>query len=271
MFFSRSLFVFISLLLNISILNNSIATEIPIGTTIHSCGDDAGWPPYTYFTPTKKAGGYDVDILKEIFKKHGLESKVDMLPWKRCLLWAKHGKKYQMALSASYNKERDSTYLLTRHYYTVTLSYFYSKDHFPEGMDINTQTDFKKYKVCGLLGYAYANFGIPADDIEQTAKTASQVMEKIKRKRCDLYIDRYEIFAGFAYMGSNYIDDYNLGFAPVPGAEPEKFYLLISRNYEYAKELKSLIDTAIDSIENQGKLGPKVTQSIEKLKNLFGQ
>ncbi len=247
------------------------AAAIPEGTIIRSCGDDAGWPPYTYVTPQDSVAGYDVDILKQILEKHDLVSKVVMLPWKRCLHWAKHGKKYQIALSAGSNPEREKTYLLTRYYYTVTPSYFYSKTNFPDGLVIESVEDFKKYKVCGLLGYNYVKFGIPAEDIDTSAKETAQVVEKTVRKRCDVFLDRAEIFVGFAYMGINYIKDNNLGFAAAPGAQSEKFYLMISRDYEYANELKAIIDTEINHIDSRGDLEKMVDKSIAELKGLFGQ
>ena len=106
--------------------------DIPPGTKITTCGDGAGWPPYTFFElhnneQTDNIVGYDVDVLNAILPKHNLNVIVEMPPWKRCLHETDKGEKYQIALSSSYNEERDKTYLMTRYYYTVTPHYFYLK------------------------------------------------------------------------------------------------------------------------------------------------
>jgi len=48
------------------------------GKTINICDDGAEWPPYTYYKrvngeATKELVGYSVDVIREIFSKHGIE------------------------------------------------------------------------------------------------------------------------------------------------------------------------------------------------------
>ncbi len=169
-------------------------------------------------------------------------------------------------MSAGSNKERNKTYLFTRHYYEITPSYFYSKTRFPDGMGIEKVSDFKKYKVCGLLGYNYVNYLIPPEDIDTTAKEFKQVVEKLVRERCDVFLAQYEVFIGFSYMGDNYIQDYNLAYGPIPGGTTDKFFLMISRDFEHAEELKALIDEEIDNLEAEGQLNEMIEASISKIK-----
>lgn len=235
------------------------AQAIPAGTTIATCGDGAGWPPYTFFEfvegqQTETILGYDVDILNAILPQHDLKVVVDMPPWKRCLSEADKGEKYQIALSSSFNEERNKTYLLTRHYYTVTPHYFYFKEHFPDGLSISSIDDFSNYRVCGLFGYNYAGFKIPKESIDSGTKNFPRLIEKTRRKRCDVFLARFEIFAGFALSGSDYIGDNGLGNAPVPDAPADKFYMLISRNFEYAEALKKLLDDGISGLEQNGSM-----------------
>ena len=247
------------------------AATIPEGTTINSCGDGGGWPPYTYETPNNEVVGYDVDILGKIFSKHKLKSRIEMTAWKRCLKLADEGREYQMVPSSSFNKERDKTYLLTRHYYTITPGFFYIAKNFPNGLKIKKVSDFKKYNVCGLLGYNYSSFRVPKEDIETGTRSFDQVVEKTHRERCDLFLARYELFAGFAKMGTDYIQDYGLKFSSIPGVESEKFHIMISRNYQYAKELKELLDKEISLLDAKGQLQPMVLESINNIEEHFSR
>ena len=64
----------------------------------------------------------------------------------------KKGVNYQMALNASYSKKREDEYVMSKNIYEASSVYFYIKKKFPEGPEIKTIADFKKYQVCGLLG-----------------------------------------------------------------------------------------------------------------------
>ncbi len=88
-----------------------------------------------YGKKTKEAAGYGIDVLNEIFGKHGIKYTISFMPWKRCLMELKRGNKYQMALSGSYTVERDRAYHLVN-WYKTTAYYFYSKKHYPNGLNI---------------------------------------------------------------------------------------------------------------------------------------
>ncbi len=243
-----------------------LASGIPADTVINLCSDEGGWPPYNYYNKAKRIQGYDIDILKKVFKPNGVNYSMKLLPWKRCLHWGKHGKKYQIVTSGGSNEERRKTYLYSRDYYQITPSYFYSKTRFPDGLDIKRNIDFKKWKVCGILGYNYANYNLPVEDIDVTARETKQVVEKLERERCDVFLAQYEIFVGFSYLGENYIEDYDLAYAPIPEGTTDKFYFMISRHFKYANELKALIDKEIDKLESEGELKRMIDVSIEKIK-----
>jgi len=48
------------------------------------------WFPYTY-TENDEAKGYEIDILKAVFKRMHVDAKYIELPWKRCLLELEYG------------------------------------------------------------------------------------------------------------------------------------------------------------------------------------
>ena len=241
------------------------AQFIKSGSVIHTCGDGAGWPPYTFFKrvngqKTEEIIGYDVDVLKAIGAKHRIKFTVSMPPWKRCRKRAKKGKKFQIALSASYNKERERDYLMSRDYYSLTPHYFYSKIKYPKGLAIKTIRDTKQYRICGLFGYNYVGF--QPHEINQDSKIFPDVIKSAHYGKCDLFLARYEILAGFSVIGEPYLND-TLGNAPYPDVPTTKFHMLISRKYKFAHELKALIDREITELEGKGQLQKILSKYIK--------
>ena len=230
---------------------------IPPGTTIKTCNDGGEWPPYFYYVRengavTNQLLGFDTDYLSQIFEARGLDFTFELIAWSRCLHEVETGETFKMVSSVAYSKERDEKYHMTDSYYTVQPHYFYPKSVYPNGLDINTLEDFSKYKVCGLRGYNYANFGVDVDTVDMGTKIFPQLIEKTVRQRCDVFLGRYEIFAGFAKTGNNYIKDHNLGNAPMPGVEGDKFYMMVSRNYEYAEDLIAVLNQGIEQLKSSG-------------------
>tara|TARA_B100000315_G_scaffold132181_1_gene121607 strand:+ start:594 stop:1427 length:834 start_codon:yes stop_codon:yes gene_type:complete len=258
----------LSCLIFIVVTSPVFAERLKKGDTIHVCGDGAGWPPYTFFKhekgeKTKEIIGYDIEVLNSIFKKHGINAIFEMPPWNRCVKLAETGIKYQIALSASYSKERDRKFILTRDYYRISPYYFYSRNKYQKDIDITVKEDFLQYKVCGLYGYNYMGFNLPLMKIDRGAKNFDLVIKKTHKGRCDLFIARYEILVGFDQIGVNYLER-DLGYAPIPGATLEKFYMLISRNYKHANQLKKIIDSGIAEMEKSGKLKKIIEMYIGK-------
>jgi polar amino acid transport system substrate-binding protein len=231
-------------------------------TTIHIADDGAEWPPYSYYKrvngkKTNEIVGFSVDVITEIFKKHGIEFTVELLPWERTKRYVEKGKKHQMLLSASYNEERVKKYLVSRSYYTLNNVAFYSAKKYPAGLFVKSIDDIKKnYKVCGLLGYSYGSLGFSSGEIDQNIGTYSQLIMVLhnRLKRCDMFIEGYEIFAGFKAIGIDYLSDKDLKYTTIPGMTPKTYHMMISRNFKYGEELKHLIDKGITSLEESGRL-----------------
>jgi polar amino acid transport system substrate-binding protein len=137
--------------------------ELSPGTTIDTCNDGGGWPPYLYYEreKTNKIAGYDIDYLANIVENESMGFTFELIAWSRCLHDVETGEKYKMA----YSDERAKTYLASDPYYIVQPHYFYAKANYPTGLEISSLAEFSNYKVCGLRGYNYANFGIDVDFI----------------------------------------------------------------------------------------------------------
>ncbi len=229
------------------------------GKTVIFCVEDGEWPPFNF---TKRVNeqktsvtlGYDIDVIEMIFSEYGIKAEFVILPWKRCLLRTQKGV-YQAVPSASNSPQRAKDYLMTEAYYTMTPSYFYLKEKYPDGLTINNASELKKQgKICGRHGYNYVNFGLKNNDVCMGSKTYQSLVDMTLKGRCDIFLARYEAFLGLSFIGQDFISDRRFGHAPIPNVEPEKFYIMISRNFKYAHELKTILDSGILKLKDSGKL-----------------
>ena len=230
----------------------SISTMALERTSLAICGDVSGWPPY-HFEKERKVIGYDIDVLEAIFSPLGLTITVDLPPWQRCLRETKLGR-YDIALSAAYSEERDEDYILTDYYYTLQPSYVYSSITYPEGLPIRTAQDLDYLRTCGLQGYNYTGFGVDDGKVRKNGRTFEQVVKMLEANRCDVFLARYEILAGFkASEGIDHLTN-GLKVVSIPGISGDKFYMLISRSIPDGQELKSIFDQRIQQLRSAGQL-----------------
>lgn len=237
---------FIMLAIGVSL--NALAMD---GEEIRVCGDGAGWPPYTYELAGEVAG-YDVDVLERILTPAGVSFTVEMQPWARCTGLTETGA-YHIALSASYSAERAQTYLLTAPYYTVQPSYIFDRNRYPNGLDVSEPADLVGYRLCGLRGYNYTGFGVANENVDQGTNTFVQVVNKTLAGRCDAFLARYEILAGFSALGQNHLRE-GLTAEPIPGVEADQFHMMISRQYPGAEELVQLLNRGFEALAADGTL-----------------
>lgn len=245
----------VALLMGMSSL--SLARELKPGMEVTFCHGTGGWVPYDFFRmengeKTRESIGYSIDVLNEILNEHGLKLKSHYYPWKRCLLKVKQGE-IDLVLSATYSEERSKDYLLSIPYYSLTPNFFYMKSKYPQGISIASSEELFQYRMCGLLGYNYENFGIPNDRVLMSVTSFKALMAQLESGRCDVVLARYEPLAGRAMIGERYFDN-RIQKAAIPNVNQEPFLILISRETSHAYELKGIIDDGIDRLRRQGRL-----------------
>ncbi|SCA57665.1 putative amino acid ABC transporter [Candidatus Terasakiella magnetica] len=228
------------------------------GKTIRFCGDGSGWPPYTYANPNKpdEVLGYDVDVITEILAKHNVKAEFFMPSWKQCLEHSEKGKVFHVALSASYSEERDAKYLLSDAYYSITQNYFYAKSRFEKKPDIKTADDlFKLGKVCGRYAYNYEGTGVMKNSqIVQAGKSYNALIMRTLSSDCAFFLARPSIILGFSLVGKKLIDPLVIGYSPIPGAKKDDFYMMISRQFPHAEELRDMINKGVAQMKASGRL-----------------
>ncbi|ODN41979.1 substrate-binding periplasmic protein [Piscirickettsia litoralis] len=180
-------------------------------------------------------------------------SKVDFIPWKRCLQQLLKGK-YDLVMNASYNAERAANYLYTKGYYEMRPAYFYSLKKYPNGLpDVTSGATLSKYKICGLAGYNYKSFNVDLSVLDTGSKNFNSVTKKVRAGRCDAFIARIEALAGFKAIGQDYLKG-DIGYKPIPDAKASEFYMIISKKSKNAKALQETINKGIEKLRADGEL-----------------
>jgi len=248
---------------------SSVWAESLAGRTIFICGDLAEWPPYIYFErvdgeKTGEIAGFSVDVIREILAQHGARLEVRLLPWKRCLYEVEKGDNYQIVLDASYSEARAKAYYYSRPYYEIIPYYFFSKKHYPNGLNIQKSVDLKHYRINGITGYNYADYGLGLDDIEAYVADHRSLIQKLHRNRCDLFPDWLEVVMGFVAIGKDTWQDEDLGYAPVPDLAPSQFYMLFTKNAT-GMALKKIVDEGLGEMEASGRLQELRNAHAERL------
>ncbi len=215
-------------------------------THVRVCGDAIDWPPYTY-VKDEEAYGFDIDVLNEALMKQGVSYEITMTSWSRCLKGTKNGE-FDLAVSASYNRNRDNDYIYTEWYYSITPYYIYSTHRFPQGLDITNIKELSDYIVCGNHGYNYADFGL--GEIIRAGNSVKDVLTKLEQGKCEVYLNWIEIIDGIKTVwGIDYISG-DLVAQAIPDMPSHKFYMLISREFPGRNKLKSMLDSYLRSVQN---------------------
>ncbi len=223
-------------------------------TQVNACADEAQWPPFSY-ADNGALKGFTIDLLERALGRRSIKVRIDQLPWKRCLAATENGQRYQIALDASSSPERQRTFLLTRAYYELTPSFFYSRQHHPNGIQIQRGQELGQFgTVCGLAGYNYSNFALGQTPVYTGAQDFDALIQMTYRGRCALFLGRHEIVAGMARIGRDLLADPELAYAAIPDAQSEPFYMLVSRNIAEPEALQQLLNEAIESMSRSGEL-----------------
>ncbi|WP_170230532.1 substrate-binding periplasmic protein [Roseibium hamelinense] len=226
--------------------------------TLKICDDQEGWPPYIYHpvengrVNTDKIEGAAVEFMTAVFADAGIEYLLELLPWKRCMYEvASFGPSggFEAFSNGSFTEERAATYLITKPLYETTSGLFYNPAYHPNGLDLMTVADTKKYKFCGVFGYAYENWVI--GDIDTSAKSTELALKMVEAGRCDAVPTAIEPVLGSAAVG-NPIVPAGLRIQTFETAENATYHIYISRASPRAEELRSKIDASIAKLRQDG-------------------
>ena len=225
------------------------------------CDDISEWPTYNFYElkdgkKTNNLIGYSVDVLNEISTRTKIPYTLNMVPWTRCLNTVKkNSKESSLILQFSKNTKREKDFILTKSYYTTKSAIFFNKNKYKNGLNIKSLAELKMYKGCGIKGYSYSQYGLKDESLDLQVKTISQVAIKLKGNRCDYFIEKYEVVAGFDKKSTtNVLHDPEIGYEYLTMVPPTPYYMGISRKNPYAIEIETLLNNTIDEMEKDGTL-----------------
>lgn len=218
--------------------------------TIFLCSDSSSWPPYFY--PVGETWkGLDIKQIDNTFGPENIAYQVHPLPWKRCLESVKKGEDYQVALSASSNKLREESYLISNKYYSLTPAYVKKSATYDNKEIKNIASLFEKdKKVCGIAGFNYSSFFVGGNQyllkkLAQNAKTFQQLLDQISYGRCDVGLTRHETMLSLVSL--KLVDwDSKLELKRLPGGESEHYFMLVSKNIADSQWLLKTLNRGIE-------------------------
>jgi polar amino acid transport system substrate-binding protein len=230
------------------------------GWTLQACDDANEWPPYTYAErvdgrKTQRIQGFSVALLERLLQPLGVDIKLELLPWARCLQEVRRGLDYQLLLNATRNPERARDFLITTPIYSTRTHYFWSRRVHPQGLQVRGQADLKRYRLGGVHGYTYSQL----DQIDmrtlQRAPNYASLVQMLHLDRIDVIVVGEEVFHGLAGLpGYELAQDPDLGRAPLAVERPNHFHMMISREHPLGPVLHAALQTGLAELARSGEL-----------------
>lgn len=145
------------------------------------------WFPYTY-SENNEAKGYEIDILKAVFKRMHVSAKYIELPWKRCLMSLKYGEADVLS-SLLKTPEREKYTIFSNERISCSRVVLFSKKG--ESIDFDGSFESIKGKRIGYtLGFDYGVEFAKAYFLEKdSGLTVQNIIKKVVEGHNDLGIE----------------------------------------------------------------------------------
>lgn len=212
-------------LLGLGLLVASLAAfGKPDAVTICSDPEPAPWA-YWVRDPagqrTARYTGFSVELVQKVFDRLGRPVRfITDMPWSRCLKQVAAGT-IDFALDGYFDAERAKQVSASVSYNTLTPQ-IYSRRSAP--VLATSAKDLAGLKGCGMAGASYVHYGLDARDLDTGVNSYARLIEKLRRGRCDFFVEEAEVVAGFKLSG---LEDVRA--APAPWASPPSKHLLAAK------------------------------------------
>ncbi len=226
---------------------------------VRLCDDANEWPPYTYYRRvdgqrSAELTGYTVELLRLIAQRRGLELRIEMLPWKRCVEAVRHGEVLGF-LNAIVTPERKVDFLISDLLYETRLLALWSRDQHPEGLRLQTQADLAVLRIGGLHGYSYSQLSEAEQARLQRAPHYESLMQMLHRGRVDVALVNEGVMLGYAALGSPaFAASANLGQVALQDRQPSRFHLMFTRAKPEGERLQVLVNEELAALQRSGEL-----------------
>lgn len=240
------LLVMLALLMPLERLEAADASEIPMQLTV--CGDEEGYPPFSYFDGDK-VSGYNVDFLQELLIPLGYSIEFILLPWPRCLAQVSNGA-IDMAMDVSSSPERQREFIFPRPHYTTTVILIQTR-HVAQ---VNTPAELESQKVCIINGWAFSALGMSADARPAgTPLTPEAAADMLRTGRCNILAFSREALLGYSRLDPQFrLSVEDLISYPIPWEVRGEKHFAVSRRLSYGERLVELLDQGIARLFESG-------------------
>lgn len=203
------------------------------------------WAPY--LSEKLKHYGYMSHIVTEAFAEEGIEVEYVFLPWKRGFEDAKDGK-YQGSLIWGYNEERAKDFLYSDTVAELGTSLFHQKE---KTIEWNEPTDLKKYRIGGVIGYAYG-----VEELEKQGVLKIDRIGKDEGNYKKLAAGRLDIVLEDTEVGHETIN--TMGLSDQLTAHPKtlqarQYSVIISKNAPNAEALIEAFNRGLAKLKADGR------------------
>jgi polar amino acid transport system substrate-binding protein len=144
------------------------------------------WPPYTYGeTGQTPERGFAIELMHAVFDRLQLPIRMELLPWKRCVVQVKSGKADALMLTVP-TKKRQQFFSFAEPFFSNSIVFIHRRG---ESFNWKTISDLKKYRLGLVNGAEYSqefNNAVEHDllDVQQVA-TIEQNLDKLAAGRID--------------------------------------------------------------------------------------
>ncbi|MBN3574681.1 substrate-binding periplasmic protein [Vibrio neptunius] len=201
-----------------------------------------------YLSKSLKHGGFVTHIVKEAFEAEGYKVEFKYMPWKRGFEQAKSGS-VDGSLIWVKNTDREQFFYFTDPVITLSTAVFQKK-----GANITWDklSDFKQYKIGGVIGYAYGVEGLEKQGVVKLQRISNpdNNYKKLEEERLDVVLED-------SYVGLETIN--RLGLADelemnTKTVQDREHFVIISKNSPRAKELIDAFNKGLAKLRSEGKL-----------------
>lgn len=209
------------------------------------------FPPFVIGEEGSEAtGGVFVERAKQVFDEMGINVRIELYPWKRCLEMAKTGEAAYM-VGVIYSPARTFLKYPKTPLITDKITTFYSLKAYPDGLDIKSFEDLKGMSVGVVDGYTYGDALLKmseSGDIKlDTAKNELTNFKKLNIGRMPVFLC-YET-SGKAALNSNPEFKDTIRITESHIAEVEFFLATCTENPDALKRADDLEKALLNTIK----------------------
>lgn len=205
------------------------------------------YDPYTLYRDN--GSGVILDIIREAFAKVEVEVQFRFMPWKRCEMNVSEGKLFAATPYFKTDK-RLKEYDFSDPLILSRNVFFYNKETVPDDFFWTELSDFKEYRMGGVIGYWYMEAFKKAGLKVSLVPTDLQMLKMILLNRIDFCV--LDEITGRRLINTHLNGEMeHFGILEKPESI-DSFHLLISRIYPGSKELTEKFNRGLRALKESG-------------------